>query len=79
MPNGKPGDHPLTDILIHGFPVFGPELDDLIREIDDLGGSETLAKEINLIDFDPRLGPEALDPGDLRRRLITIRDRLRAP
>jgi hypothetical protein len=23
MPNGKPGDHPLTDILAHGAEVYG--------------------------------------------------------
>src|SRR5712691_12716137 len=30
MPNGKPGDQPLTDIIVHG----------LIREILQLGGSD---------------------------------------
>ena len=29
MPNSKPGDHPLTDILDHGRTVYGPEVDDL--------------------------------------------------
>lgn len=33
MPNGKPGDHPLTDILIHKATVYGKEADDLIRKI----------------------------------------------
>ena len=33
MPNGKPGDHPLTDILVHGLTVYSPTIDDLIREI----------------------------------------------
>jgi hypothetical protein len=33
MPNGKPGDHPLTDILAHGAEVYGREADDLIRRI----------------------------------------------
>lgn len=36
MPNGKPGDHPLTDILVHKFNVYGLEADDLIRKIADL-------------------------------------------
>lgn len=77
MPNGKPGDHPLTDILVHGFTVFGAELDGLIREIDDLGGSADLAREVNLLDFDPRLA-EAGDRAELRERLLTLRNRLRA-
>jgi hypothetical protein len=33
MPNEKPGDHPLTDILVHKLNVYGPEADDLIRKI----------------------------------------------
>jgi len=36
MPNGKPGDHPLTDILVHKLDVYGRETDDLIRKIADL-------------------------------------------
>ena len=27
MPNGKPGDHPLTDVLVHHLPVFNDEVD----------------------------------------------------
>jgi hypothetical protein len=33
MPNGRPGDHDLTDILVHGFEIYGTEADDLIRKI----------------------------------------------
>ena len=33
MPNGKPHDHPLTDILVHSIPVYGEETDNLIRKI----------------------------------------------
>jgi len=36
MPNGKPGDHPLTDILVHNLKVYGQEGDDLIRKIAEL-------------------------------------------
>jgi len=36
MPNGRPGDHPLTDVLIHHHRVFGEEIDDLIHQIADL-------------------------------------------
>jgi len=31
--NGKPGDHPLTDILVHKHDVYGREADELIRKI----------------------------------------------
>ena len=36
MPGGKPGDHPRTDIVIHGLSVFGPVVDGLIRRADEL-------------------------------------------
>ena len=36
MPNGRPGDHPLTDIFGHRLEVYGAEADDLIRKIGDL-------------------------------------------
>ena len=31
--NGKPGDHPLTDLLDHKHGVYGEEADELIRKI----------------------------------------------
>jgi hypothetical protein len=31
--NGKPGDHPLTDVLAYNLEIYGPEADDLIRKI----------------------------------------------
>lgn len=36
MANGKPGDHPLTDILTHKLEVYCREADELIRRIGDL-------------------------------------------
>ena len=33
MPNGKPGDHPATDIADYGKRVFTPEMDALVSEI----------------------------------------------
>lgn len=36
MANGKPGDHPLTDLFLHRLEVYGQEADDLIREIASL-------------------------------------------
>jgi hypothetical protein len=38
MPNGKPGDHPHSDIVIHGMPTFTPEIDALVRDVEALGG-----------------------------------------
>jgi hypothetical protein len=33
MPNGKPGDDPVSDILVHGLSVFSPEIDELVRRL----------------------------------------------
>jgi len=43
MPNGKPGDHPITDIVTHGFAVYSPTADSLIREIVQLGGEDQIS------------------------------------
>lgn len=36
MANGKPHDHPLTDIFDHRIEVYGKDTDDLIRKIGNL-------------------------------------------
>jgi hypothetical protein len=33
MANGKPGDHPINDILDHQLPVYSERIDELIRQI----------------------------------------------
>ena len=47
MPNGKPGDHPLTDILVHKRRTFSGEIDSLIRKIVELGGRKELEGRFN--------------------------------
>ncbi len=42
MPNGRPGDHPLTDILHHHIAVYSKEIDDLIRKISRLCSTREL-------------------------------------
>ena len=34
--NGKHGDHPLTDILVHKTEVYGKEADELILKVSEL-------------------------------------------
>jgi hypothetical protein len=36
MANGKPGDHPLTNIVLHNLDVYGGGADELIRRIAEL-------------------------------------------
>ena len=33
MPNGKPGDHPITDMLVHRKHPFPRDMEAMIREI----------------------------------------------
>ncbi len=37
VPNGKPGDNPLTDLLIHGAHPFPPDIEKMLLRIEDLG------------------------------------------
>jgi transposase InsO family protein len=41
MPNGKPGDHPLTDILLHNRNIYSPMACALVREIAALVDEKT--------------------------------------
>ena len=70
MPNGRPGDHPLTDVLHHGLSVFGDEADGLIREIAALGGTAELRG-------DPWIWGRRPLADDHIARLRRLRDRLR--
>lgn len=36
MPNRRPGDHPVTDLMVWGTPQFDDELDAVIREFETL-------------------------------------------
>ena len=33
MPNGRPGDNPLTDLLVHDSVVFGEPIDGFVRNM----------------------------------------------
>jgi hypothetical protein len=68
--NGKPGDHPLTDILVHNLAVFSPEVDALIKEIISLGGGDALEARYNL--FSPPSMNEFED--GLRHMLFEVKE-----
>ena len=73
MPNGKIGDHPFTDIVVHGRRVYSDTADALVREIDALGGREEVA-DLLWREFDRYNNP---DVARLERILTDMRDRLR--
>jgi hypothetical protein len=71
---GTVGDHPLTDLFIHGESCFNPEIDRLLYEIRGLAGAGSaewrrLEEEIDWFVLPP------LD--QLERELVARRDRLR--
>ena len=76
MPNGKPGDHPYTDIMHELRRVYSPEIDALVREVaqlsDDRGRRELAAMLMR--DYNDMERP---DLRKLERTLVGLRDRLR--
>jgi hypothetical protein len=53
MPNGKPGDHAYTDVVIHHMTVFGSLIDGLIQSIAESGGADEEVWSL-LYENDPR-------------------------
>jgi len=47
MPNGKFGDHPISDIVIQRRSVFSKEIDGLIQRIVAIEGVQQLEKRFN--------------------------------
>lgn len=76
MPNGKPGDHPYTDIIHRLRRVYSPRIDDLVREVATLSndrGQRDLA-DLLMREYNDFARP---DLGKLERTLLDLRDRLR--
>jgi hypothetical protein len=42
MPNGRPGDHPINDILDHRLPVYSERIDELVRKVAEYVSRERL-------------------------------------
>ena len=78
MPSGRPGEHPVSDILEHGLPTYGPEIDGLIREIDALEGpSGTALADPEIQEILLRAETDSGLLERLRARLLKIRAELR--
>lgn len=52
MPNGKPGDHPYTDIVHYGSSEFGEPVDGLVKELSKMPGFEIVSDEVANILWD---------------------------
>jgi hypothetical protein len=44
MPNGKPGDDPITDIVEHKLLRFSPQIDELVRRLARVTSPDDLRK-----------------------------------
>jgi hypothetical protein len=72
--NGKPGDHPVTDIVVWNLEPYSPEINALIREIhayDVPGAFDPLTSLLFAAESDSTREPK------LRGDLLALRDRLR--
>lgn len=76
MPNGKPGDHPYTDIVVHRLPTYSDFADSLVREIATLADERTRRDLADLLLGRFNLFDEP-DVAELERTLTGLRDRLR--
>ena len=68
MPNGKIGDHPITEILIHKQRVFSKAIDGLILEIIQLGARRLLEERFDWFSSPPK---------DFEKQLTALRDQLK--
>lgn len=82
MPNGKPGDHPVTDVLVHGREAISPRTTELIRSLSVIGGRDALRRfELDLLALDGDVVQGIADPfaiAAMESRLAAELERLRA-
>jgi hypothetical protein len=87
VPNGKPGDNPITDVVAWGREVFGAEIDSLVREVDALLPDELEVDDHGAPVDSPFDQPPLVDlifsaerdptvRPSLREELVALRDRL---
>jgi hypothetical protein len=77
VPNGKPGDNPVTDVVVWKREIYGADVDALIREIDgftdDYAVYDPFEPVVELL-FDAEANPSRVP--ELHRELQALRDRL---
>lgn len=80
MPNGRPGDSRIHDIVRHGLEVFGPSCDGLVRDIMDRLPRARLTEFQDLVEtwpFEPDGRPR--DSDALFARLLAFRENVAPP
>lgn len=72
MANGRPGDHPLTDIVNHRLPMFGSEIDDKVRKLDGIASNELRDVLATIVYFWPWGDRAPVDPHALSAILDSL-------
>ena len=77
MPNGKPGDHPYTDIVVHKQTIFGSGIDELVREISNMPGFQEFRNQVGelLMKHDPAWNQDS-DLELVKCTLLEVRTKL---
>ena len=76
MPNGKPGDHPLTDMLLHndrgGFPA---DIFESVQQLSSLSGFDSISEQVSnlLLRHDPLWNNQKSDFEALRHAIEALR------
>ncbi len=75
MPNGKQGDHPYTDMVIHHLDVYSRKATELVRQIAQLGDEKTRRELGDMLwrEYNPYNKP---DVAKLEGVLSELRDRV---
>ena len=77
MPNGRPGDNPLTDLTLHGAHPFPRDIEEMLLRIEALGrrpGRWPLGENwpFSPREFDWEKGKDLAEARDLLARLIRL-------
>ena len=76
MANGKPGDNPYTDIVVHGLEAISPEVTRLVKRITGFGDARLNEVTRDLVwDMRPELANDSWRPillRDLERDLRNL-------
>ena len=68
MANGRPGDNPISDVVVHQMEVFGTEIDTLMREIAAISKPALYKLPAHLFAFASR--------DELLKELVALKERL---
>ena len=75
MPNGKPGDHPYTDIVVHGSSSeFGEDISDFVRALAKRPGFATIREDVSTVLEQYSWGRQEEEP----QRLAEVKQRIEA-